>query len=283
LVFRDKERFRSEARVVIGPPVAWSDLAGAGEGDAAAVRALTARIEDALRDVTLNLESWEDAPLVEAADAIWAAEFGGSGRDADRLLRLRAGVARLAALRREGDAHWQRVAREVLRHARLLDRLGLTPATLRGDAALRAAAGWTLRRLPLAAAAPLAWLGAALFWPPWRLTGVIAEAMKPDANVRSTNRLLVGIVVYTLWLLLLVALAGVAAGGRAAAVSVLLLPLFGVGTLWLREALRDSRRDARRFLLMRSRRRLIAELRTRQQRLAAEIARAVPTDPSPAR
>ena len=77
LVFHDKAIFRSPALVVVGEPVPWED---AGE-----VRELTERIATALREVTLNLERWEDRPLVETAVAIWDAEFE-SGPDRARRL-----------------------------------------------------------------------------------------------------------------------------------------------------------------------------------------------------
>jgi glycerol-3-phosphate O-acyltransferase / dihydroxyacetone phosphate acyltransferase len=278
LVFRDKESFRSEARVVIGAPVPWDDLVHAGEADFDAVRTLTARIDDALRAVTINLDAWEDAPLVDAADAIWAAEYGGSRNEADRLVRLRLGTGRLGELRRGGDPHWERIARDVLRHARLLDRLGLTPAALHGSAGYGEAARWTVRRLPLAAVGAIAWLGAALFWPAYRLTGILAELLKPDQNVRSTTKLLVGIPTYALWLLVLSVPAAMYGGPAAGVLTAVLLPLFGVVTLRLREQWRATRQDARRFLLKRSRRRLVDELRTRQRRIAAEIMAAVQTD-----
>jgi hypothetical protein len=212
---------------------------------------------------------------VHAAEAIWAAEYGGAQGDAERVRRLRIGTARLAELRRAGDPHWQPFSRALLRHARLLDRLGLTAAELLGDPGVRDAARWTVRRLPLALATAAAWIGAALFWPPWRLTGVLAETMKPDANVRSTTRLLVGVPTYTLWVLFLTAATALAAGVPAGAAALLLLPPFGVASLWVREQGRASGRDVRRFLLKRSRRRLVAELRLRQQRLAAGIAEVV--------
>jgi len=64
--------------VVLGEPVSWDDLAPRGRGDRAAVRELTDRIDQALRGVTLNLESWEDRILVEAAEAIWSLYVEGS-------------------------------------------------------------------------------------------------------------------------------------------------------------------------------------------------------------
>jgi glycerol-3-phosphate O-acyltransferase / dihydroxyacetone phosphate acyltransferase len=287
LVFREKEYFRSAARIVVGDPVAWSDLAPGGQ-TAEAVRALTARIDDALRSVTVNLERWEDAPLVETAEAIWSAETSAapddwSTTDTERLRRLRLGTERLGALRREGAGEWEALARQVLRHGRLLRRLGLTPAELHCDPGARQALRWTLRRLPLlgVVASGLAALGAALFWVPYRLTGVITEALKPDPNVRSTTKLLVGIPAYGLWLLLLVLVAGYALGGRYALATALLLPAYGVLTLRLRERWLESRRDVRRFVLKRTRRGAIDELRGRQHRLAQEIEALVVPAPLP--
>src|SRR5687768_17245052 len=57
-VFRDKNVFRSEALVTVGQPIAWDDLSPDAGGDGRAARELTQRIEQALRDVTVNLEQW---------------------------------------------------------------------------------------------------------------------------------------------------------------------------------------------------------------------------------
>ena len=79
LVFRAKERFRSQAAVVFGEAVTWDDLAPRGVDDRAAVRELTQRLDDALRRVTVNLEDWEDRPLIEGAVEIWGTERDGGG------------------------------------------------------------------------------------------------------------------------------------------------------------------------------------------------------------
>ena len=78
LTFRRKEVFRSEALAVLGDPVEWSDLADRGPEDREAVRELTRRIGVGLRAVTVNLEHWEDVPLVGSVEAIWAAENEGT-------------------------------------------------------------------------------------------------------------------------------------------------------------------------------------------------------------
>jgi glycerol-3-phosphate O-acyltransferase / dihydroxyacetone phosphate acyltransferase len=278
LVFREKQTYRSQARLVVGRAVEWSDLAAAGQ-DAGAVRELTARIDDALRGVTLNLERWEDAPLLETAEAIWSAELGaagGRGGDVaalDRLHRLRIGAQRLAELRRSGDERWATLAARVLRHGRLLYRLGLTPGALHGEAGAGEAVRWTIGRLPAlgVVASGLGALGAVLFWPPYRATGAVAAALKPTLDTRSTAKLLAGIPIYTAWVLLLAALVGAAFGIGWALLAALLLPAFGAATLHARERWRESRREVRRFLLKRTRPGAVAELRARQRRLAEEI------------
>ena len=73
LVMADRDRARSEALVVLGPPVAWDDLRGTPAGQRRCRRDLTDRITRALASVTVNLDEWADEPLVTTAEAIYAA------------------------------------------------------------------------------------------------------------------------------------------------------------------------------------------------------------------
>ncbi|MEP7347967.1 MAG: 1-acyl-sn-glycerol-3-phosphate acyltransferase, partial [Gemmatimonadaceae bacterium] len=88
MVMREKDIFGSQALAVRGAPVVWDDLAQRASDDAEAVRLLTNRIDDALRAVTVNLEAWEDGPLVECAVQIWEAERGQPPSPAERVTRL---------------------------------------------------------------------------------------------------------------------------------------------------------------------------------------------------
>ena len=78
LVFRDRDAFRSEAHIIITDPFRWDDLLVAGVEDREAVRELTRRIETAMRSVTVNLEAWEDEPLVRGAEQVWRRSGAGS-------------------------------------------------------------------------------------------------------------------------------------------------------------------------------------------------------------
>jgi 1-acyl-sn-glycerol-3-phosphate acyltransferase len=101
-----KQHFRSEMRAVIGQPIAWEDLAGRGTEDRAAVEELTSRIGAGLRGVTLNLERWEDRPLVEAAESIWGLERGEAAGPAQQVNRFEITTRILAAVRRGSFQRW---------------------------------------------------------------------------------------------------------------------------------------------------------------------------------
>lgn len=225
----DRAVFRSTGLLVVGAPVAWDDLAtrAVATGDADdldldhdLVRALTARIDDALHAVTAGYASWEDARLVAAAERVHAAAVeaarlglpGAGGKTplvaqidplpplvagaraddasvpADRLGRYHLGAALLvrahAAEGAAGDdarAAVADLARALRGHERLLGVLRLTPGDLAVPTDLGTAFGWARRRAYLAILAGLAAVGAAIGWVPYRLTGVIAARMAgPD-------------------------------------------------------------------------------------------------------
>ena len=278
LVYRDKERFRSEALVVVGNPIPWDDLAPAGVADTAAVRELTRRIESALRDVTVNLHRWEDAPIVECAEAIYAAELGASPDPAHRVARLREATDALARLREERSERWHELVRDVSRHARLLERLGLQPADLSASPTARDAMGWTARRLPFLALAAtgLSALGAALFWLPYRLSGAIGSATAPRSSALSTHTILYGAAVFALWIVLLAVLAGLVGGLALGLIALLVLPVWALATLGMRERWRESWTDARRFFALRKYRERVRELKAEQRALAERLAAVVP-------
>ena len=273
LVFRQKETFRSEALIVVGRAVEWGDLAGRGAKDAATVRALTERIAAGLKRVTLNLERWEDRPLVAAAAAIWEAEWGGADDHAAHVERLEATTRILADLRRQPEARWDALVRDVRDHRRRLARLRLSPRWLGARTDVATAITWAVRRyvLVMPLALSLAAAGFVLFFPPYRLTGLAVARIRLDPDERSTWKLLVGGGCYLLWVVLLAgafaALRGVVAGLAALA----LVPAIGMIGLVIRERWRGAWDEARRFFLLRSRRDLVATLRERQHGLAERL------------
>ncbi len=272
LVFRAKDVFRSEAHVLVGQPVEWDDMAIRSVADAGAVRELTARIDAALRHVTVNLERWEDRPLAECAVRIWEAERSAERAPPERVARLEVTTRMLATARASADAAALALAGEVRAHCARLARLHLRPGDLAADVGFGRGLTWGARRLPLVLplAAATAVAGFALFLVPYWLTGRVAAAFRAPPDQVATTKLLVGIPLYAIWVLALAA----AAGWRspwAGVAALALAPILGMVGLRVRERWRGDWRDARRFFLLRSRRELAAQLARRQHALADRL------------
>jgi 1-acyl-sn-glycerol-3-phosphate acyltransferase len=277
LVFRAKDRFRSAAWVVRGEPVGWDDLAGAGAEDPDAVRALTERIREALMAQTVNLDAWHDRPLVETAVRIWEAERGtGARRGAgDRVDRWVETARILARVRANRDPVGEELADEVAAFGGRLGRLGLHPADLGADVSLGRGVSWAAARLPLVAplGAAVALVGWLAFAVPYHLTALVVSRIRLEADTRSTWQALIGAALYLAWVVAAVVGAVLLGAGWWAALIAIGLPAIGMAGLLVRERWRGAWRDGRRFLLLRSRRRLIATLHSRQQDLAVRLER----------
>jgi 1-acyl-sn-glycerol-3-phosphate acyltransferase len=273
IVLRDKQAFRSEAHVVVGEPIEWTDLARRPVEDQGAVRELTARIEEGLRSVTVNLEAWEDAPLVECAEAVWAAERGAPRDGAARVERMRVATELLREIRRDPEGRWAPLVHAVVRHCRSLERIGLAPADLHTDLSTDNALRWSLRRIPLVVL-PVIVAGIAgwiLWWPAYRLTGFVTDRVAGSRDIRATYRLVGGAVVYALWLAALVAAVAAWSGGYAAALTAFGAPALGMAGLWIRERWYAAWLDARRWFLLRGRRSPLRDLRRRQWEIAERL------------
>lgn len=283
LTFRGgKERFRSQALLLVGKPVRWRDLAEtARAGPAAdaresgeAVRELTARIQAGLARVTVNLDRWEDLPLVETAEAIHSAEFGRgrSGSPVRWLARMRRTAETLDTARRLEVRDLDALEKGLERHARVLDRLALEPADLHTRPRASVAWRWTLMNLGFfGLVAPLAVLGTIVFFAPWRIVGWAEPRFQLPLDRRATYKVLGGIVALGGWVLLLAGLVFYLSGWRPALATLLVLPLLGLLTLRIRERWRTAVEDLRRFLLLRGRDDIRSQLLARQRELADRI------------
>ena len=271
-VFRDKNVFRSEALVTVGQAIAWDDLAPDTGGDGHAVRELTQRIDRALRDVTVNLDRWEDAALVELAEAIYAAEFGKATDAAAWVARLRTTTETLTQLRQESEGSIP-LAKDILRHGRILQRLGVRPHDLVEDPRRPGALRWLVRRLPLGGIIPLLVLavGTALFFVPYRLTGLVEKRARPRDDVRSTHKLLAGMIIFPLWILTVSLAVAIMVGPLTGLLALAGLPALGLFTLGLHEQWRDARAEAARYVTLRRRREMIEPLRDAQRELGVRL------------
>jgi len=270
IVLRARETFRSEALVVVGAPVPWDDLLGTGD-DREAVGRLNERMAGALHRVTVNLEQWEDAPIVEAAEAVWAAEAVASEDEADHLARLERTADLLHSVRSQEEMEWQALARRLQIHRRKLALLRLTPRALTHTVTLAQAAGWTVRRLPLVGGMIVAGVGSVLFWPPYRLIGWQDRRQELERDVRATHKLLGGGVVMGAWIIALSLVAAVVWGMVGALVVLVCLPVLGMITVWLRDWWGASWRQVHRFVVLRRQPVFRDELRAEQRAIAEAL------------
>ncbi|MBI1944588.1 MAG: 1-acyl-sn-glycerol-3-phosphate acyltransferase [Deltaproteobacteria bacterium] len=265
LTYRDKARFRSQVATLVGAPLPVAPFAARARGadDAEAVRALTEAIDDALRDVTVNLDAWEDLPLLDAVDAIW--RIGDPDRAA-RLKRLADGVAELRARAPERLAA---VRARVVEWVTRLDALGLRASDLAPDhGAATARAGKALafaaRNLAVVLVGlPVAAFGALFFAVPFWTTHAVFLLARPSADVAATVKVLASLVFFPLWHVVAGWLLWASFGPSSALAVLAIAPLCGMTARWFFRsrvrALRDAAVFVRLLFARRLRRRLELE------------------------
>ena len=224
LEFDAREVFRSRTLVLFGPVRAVDDVAIA-RSDVELAQAITDVIRDDLSELLVEGSTWEERILVIRAAEMFANgdpalgtaprslahlnELGRRIEAARRLLHASAPEA-VAAIEARVGAYWsalddaaasdQLVARFARRSlaAEAGGAVGVEPSV----APSRIAWG-ALRVLTL----PLAVLGMVLYWAPYQLPRAVTRRLRGDADVSSTYKLGVGLLVHPLWAAILIALA----------------------------------------------------------------------------
>lgn len=276
LYYSAKTRFRSDALVCFGPPLPVALTGGAGEEPPAAeVGALTRRIEEALRAVTLQADDREVMRLVERVGEIFAAASEEAWTIAEAVELRRRLIAGHAALRQRDPARLQALIDRVRRYEQDLAELGLAPDHLAPHQITPAASlRYALRSaFALGLVLPLALVGTALHYPAYRLNGALAARVAGEyEDMVATVKVLAGTLFFPLtWLL-----AGLAAGwawGAAAGVVVGLLaaPTAGYAALHFWERFASVAAAARGLLLFLTRRTLLARLAGERRAIRAEV------------
>jgi glycerol-3-phosphate O-acyltransferase/dihydroxyacetone phosphate acyltransferase len=198
LTYAQKGRFRSAVHVEVGTSLV---VPPESEPVPAAVRVVTASIGEALRAVTLQLEAWEDLPLLATAEALYALQTEGPAQDAERRRLFARGMA---LLREEQPAQYSELRAEVDALAR---RLALLKASV-GAVAVHYRMATVLRFLlrnvaALALGLPLAAAGGLLFLP-WTLSVRAALSLRHTGeDMRATEKLVAALGLGPLYVLLL--------------------------------------------------------------------------------
>jgi glycerol-3-phosphate O-acyltransferase / dihydroxyacetone phosphate acyltransferase len=283
LTYAQKGRFRSAVHVEVG---ACLSVAPVPEPSASEVRVLTARIGEALRAVTLELEAWEDLPLIATAEALYVLRTDGPTEDAERRRLFARGMT---LLREEQPERYTELRSEVDALARRLALVHAGP----GDVSLHYRPVTVFRFVLRNAAAlviglPLATAGWVLFLP-WTLLvrGAVAAAHTGE-DMRATVKLVAALVVGPVYVVGLALAVGYWVGWGGAALLMLAslpLALFTRSFFALRrEALRDAHLFFRLGNRSATKRHLVAEGQSLAERIQALVEELGPrvTQPSPA-
>ncbi len=275
LQFDAKSRFRSRALVHVGEPLDPAPEIGRYAADPrAAVRALTGRVRQALQAVTLNYPSWEEARLIERAAEIFdqpAAELPAEQPLSERFALRKVFIAGYRELRERHPALVARTAAAVREYDQQLELLKLRDAQVASSYPASGVAAFALRSLwLLLVRLPLAAVGTVLNFLPYCLVDWIATRGGKEPDEVATYKVIASLVFYPLTWLAIAAAGGLwgLSWGLAAAV---LGPLSAVIALRFHERRDYFLRQARAFLLLRSGRRSVVELRRRRSEILGMV------------
>ena len=242
LYYTWKTTFRSSALLFYGHALAVEPVApdALGEPPPGPTRELTARIEAALSELTLQAESVEALDLVRRAERIFSMESDGSGISlADELDLRRRFAAGAALLQKREPGRFEELRARILRFETERKEAGLSlqhlePARLTGRAFARLVA----ENLGALLLLPFAALGAFLNYPAYRLAGLLARRFaRGQEDLLATIKAGTSLILFPATWSLCAAAADILLGGRAGLAAALLAPLSGYAALRTGEAL----------------------------------------------
>lgn len=269
MTYEAKNRFKSRVHVEVAAPLGAADfLERPGESPHDAARRLTDAIAAALHSVTLNLDAWEELPLVQTAEALYALSQRDRAGDGERLVGFSRGMR---LLRAEQPERFERLKLELAAYRRRLDLLAITPDELTSQFRPATVAGFVLKNLLWLAALPLVAFGFGLFVIPYYLPLLAVKVARPEVDTESTVKVLTLLLLAPLWWALLVALAAWSGGLSFGLFALVAVPPLALFTRYYLERRAAAVRDARTFFLLSSRKRLQARLLAEGQALAAEV------------
>ncbi len=281
LLFDAKVSFRSRALVQVGEPIDPAPEVALDRADnVAAVRALTERVSQALEEVTLSYDTWEEARLILRAAELYGraqVDLPGRRRLAEQFPIQQAFLEGYEDLRRRFPERVEAVVEAVRSYDRLLKAVHLrddqVAAAYPFSPVLRFA-GRTLLRLLFHL--PLALVGTVLNFIPYQLIHLLAPPIArriPDQI--ATYKLLGAVLFYPLtW--------GIEAwlaarylspwlGGWAVPLTLLIGPVTGYIAVLFYETSRRFWQEARAYLLLRTRKKVADELRACRETLLREV------------
>lgn len=275
LTYAQKHLFRSKVHVEVGEPILVEAVGPElqGEAEQAWVRELTGRVGDALRAVTLNLETWEDLDLIQTADRLFALRNGYREKDEDRLRLFAKGANYLRSVDPE---RFDDLKEDVLSFHGRLDLVSADAGSLKVRFEGRHVRRFVARNLSsMLFGFPLFVLGLTVFFLPYYVLKALALAVPVSRDRVATLKFVSAVLMVPLWWTLMTA-----AGWAVAGVPGLVVMLTGtmplaIFTLYFLERRRAALKDFVALFRLGNRRKLREYLLTEGERLSEEIQRTV--------
>ena len=270
LTYSEKQRFRSWVFIDVGAPIEVKPhLPVPGADEAEAVHKLTDVVADSMRGVTLNLEQWEDLPIIQTAEELYSLRLGEKTRDPERIRRFAKG---LQILRDERPEVWARMREDLASFRR---RLELVHADAK-DLSLQYRRGevypFVFRNLAaLLFGLPVFFLGCGVFFVPFMVARLTARIIKVQHDRIATLKFSTALVLGPIWWAL-ISYAGFRIGGVGGAMCAFVGAVpFALWTRYFFERRRSALRDIVTFLVLGNRGRLKARLLVEGEKLSNEI------------
>ncbi|MGV3619532.1 MAG: 1-acyl-sn-glycerol-3-phosphate acyltransferase [Archangium sp.] len=262
ITYEAKNLFGSRVHVDVGAPISPS-------GEA---RELTTTIANALKSVTLNLAAWEELPLIQTAEEVYALAQNSRAGDTERLKAFARGVA---VLRDEQPERLEELKARLVHFRSRLSLLSMTADDVNSRFQPATVAWFVLRNVLWLATLPIFLVGMVTFAIPYFLPLLAVRVAKPDVDTESTVKVLTAMLVAPLWWLLLTALSYWQGGAVSGLLTFALVPPLAIFTRLFFERRASALRDIRTFFVLGSRKSLQQKLVEEGREIAGEVEKLV--------
>jgi 1-acyl-sn-glycerol-3-phosphate acyltransferase len=268
--YAEKNLFRSSVLIEVGqaievtpflPPPGTPELA-----EKEAARQLTERIAEGLKAVTVNLTQWEDLPLIQTAEQLYAFR---QREKADRE-RLKHWARGLQLFRTEQPERFEQVRSSLMSFRHRLELVHADPRDLTLVYKPGQVATFVVKNLlALCLGLPLFALGVVLFGLPYQVPRLAAR--NAELDTQATVKFLGALLMSLLWWPGLTVAAWMWGGWVWGVVTLVGVPPLALFTLYFMERWAGLKRDIGVFFTLGSRAGLKALLLQDGERLAAEV------------
>jgi glycerol-3-phosphate O-acyltransferase / dihydroxyacetone phosphate acyltransferase len=269
MTYEAKHLFRSRVHIEVGTPIEAQQFSSRdGEDSFPAAERLTAELESSLRQVTLNLETWNEKPLIEVAEALFAHSQGDAMGNAERLKVFARG---LKLFREERPTHFENLSQRLKNFQQRLNFAQVSVSAVSGAYTAPMVFHFVVKTLIWLLLTPVFLLGLWSFVVPYYLPQLAVKLAKPSEDTESTVKVLCTMLVAPLWYALMVILGGFFFGWGGVLGAVILTPMLAFISWTFMERASELMEDARSFVRLQSRRSLKAKFEADARALSEEV------------